>query len=209
LTRTKRAVLTVYGVASAFIFVWVPWRGYETPIYQVPKDRWNSTFLGYGLIWSQPRPPAEFVAYYLEDIRYAEDFAKYQRSHPWDCVDPPALTKEEAALGFKPDPPPGQHYCIGDPPLDLRAGYVGNEHVQSKESSPSSQTPPKGYVEVPAPIQSKEPKPVRPRMPQGYISPGIYRWARLDYERVLLEFGALTGLLLVAWMLTYAEGRGK
>ena len=76
MTRTKRAVLTLYGVASAFIFVWVPWRGYETPIYQVPKDRWNSTFLGYGLIWSQPRPPAEFVAYYFEDIKYAEDFSE-------------------------------------------------------------------------------------------------------------------------------------
>jgi len=145
----------------------------------------------------------------LKILSMQKIFPKYQRSHPWDCVDTPALTKEEAALGFKPDPPPGQHYCIGDPPLDLRAGYVGNEHVQSKESSPSSQTPPKGYVGVPAPIQSKEPKPVRPKMPEGYISPGIYRWARLDYERVLLKFSALTGLLLVAWMLTYAEGRGK
>jgi len=50
---------------------------------------------------------------------------------------------------------------------------------------------------------------VPPKMPDGYIPPAIYRWARLDYERVLLEFGALTGLLLVAWMFTYTGGKSN
>jgi len=174
LTRSKRTVLTLYGVASAFIFIWVPWRGYEAPIYQVPKDRWNSMLLGYGPIWSQVKPPANFVTYSLEDAKYSEDYARYQRSHQWDCVGPTVITKEDAALGFKPDPPP-PGYCIVQPP---------------------------GFAASPPP-------PKKPEVPEGYISPGIYRWARLDYERVLLEFGALTGLLLVAWMFTYTRGKSN
>jgi hypothetical protein len=43
-------------------------------------------------------------------------------------------------------------------------------------------------------------------VPEGYISPGIYAWANVDYGRVLLEFGAVTGLLVVAWVLTHAKG---
>src|SRR6266849_237545 len=163
LTRSKRAVLTLYGVASAFIFIWVPWRGYETPIYQVPKDRWNSTFLGYGPIWSQVRPPARFVKYAIENAKYSE----YQRSHEWDCMASPPITKEERALGFKPRPPPGKEYCI---------------------------EPPQGEA---------SPPPIPPSAPEGYIPPGVYQSAALDYGRVALEFGALTGLLLVAWMISY------
>jgi hypothetical protein len=59
MTPLRRAVLSIYGVSMAFIFVWVPWRGYE-----VPKDRGNAANLGYGLVWSPPRPPAAFVQYY-------------------------------------------------------------------------------------------------------------------------------------------------
>jgi hypothetical protein len=172
-------VLTLYGVASAFIFVWVPWRGYETPIYQVPKDRWNSTFLGYGLVWSQLKPPAAFVKYDIEET-------KYQRSHALDCIP----DWKSGIVGFVL--PPDKEYCVGQA---------------------SGASPPPGYTEVappaqpPAAISPPPPRPKKPEAPDGYIPPGIYRWARLDFERVLLEFGALTGLLLVAWMFIYTGGK--
>jgi hypothetical protein len=113
-------VLTLYGVASAFIFIWVPWRG------SIIDKGGNTRFLGYGYIWSQPRQPAAFVEH------------------------------------------------------DKRLG----------ESSDRG-------------------SPEKPKEPEGYISPFNYYSATIDYRRVFLEFGALTGLLLMAWMLTYAEGRSN
>lgn len=165
MTRSRRAVLAVYGVSSALIFLWVPWRGYQYPIYQVPKDRWNSMFLGYGPVWSQLKPPAAFVKYDTENTRYAE----YQRLHESDCIEPSPKSGsgQDEVLHFKPTPPPGKQYCIQSP-----AGV-------SPQAVPS----------------------VQPQVPEGYISSEIYRWATLDYSRVLLEFCTLTALLLVAWML--------
>jgi hypothetical protein len=52
--------------------------------------------------------------------------------------------------------------------------------------------------------------PQPPKEPEGYLAyPYKQSTAEVDYGRVLLEFGALTGLLLVSWILTYAEGKSK
>ena len=165
--RSKRIAFALYGFASALIFLWVPWRGYENPVYAVPKDRWKPTYLGYGPVWAPTKPPAAFVAYDTENAKYAE----YQRLHENDCIEQPQITKEEQALGFRPDPPLGKRYCVEPPTGQLR-------------SSP----------------------PVQPKMPEGYISPATYGWATVDYNRVLVEFGALTGLLLATLVLTHAGG---
>jgi hypothetical protein len=175
LTRTKRVVLAVYGVGATFVFLWVPWRGYESPIYQVPKDRWRSTFLGYGLVWSRPEPPASFVKYETEADKYSVDYAEYQRLHASDC--PPDWVKSD--------------------PVNIKSGFVGGPPGLEVGVLPDGETKlcvPKspGY---PPPLQ-------KPEAPEGYILPVTYRWADLDYEKVLLEFGALSSLLLVVWMLT-------
>lgn len=65
----QRAVLAIYGLTVAVIFVWVPWCGYD-----VPKERGNATNLGYGAVWSPPRPPAAFVQY--------DQAAKYEFAPP-------------------------------------------------------------------------------------------------------------------------------
>jgi len=127
LTRSNRAVLTLYGVASAFIFVWVPWRGGPT------IRGANTEMLGYGFVWSGPVRPAAFIEY---DKRLAE-------SNKLD---------------------------------DPRVGFVAD----------------------------------RPKEPEGYSQyPYKLATSNVDYGRVLLECGALTGLLLVAWMLTYAGGKSN
>jgi hypothetical protein len=60
-------VLTLYGLASAFIFVWVPWRGGPT------MRGANSEVLGYGFVWSGPRRPAAFVEYDKRLLEYEKD----------------------------------------------------------------------------------------------------------------------------------------
>lgn len=66
MSSLKRAVLTIYGLALALIFVWVPWHGYE-PLLKVRADPTN---LGYGPVWSPPEPPASF-------IQYSDQLSKY------------------------------------------------------------------------------------------------------------------------------------
>jgi hypothetical protein len=61
----RRAILAIDGLAIACIFVWVPWHGYE-----VPKDRGNAANLGYGVVWSPPKPPAAFLRPYDEASKY-------------------------------------------------------------------------------------------------------------------------------------------
>src|SRR5208283_4000796 len=82
----RRIVLIAYGLAVACVLTWIPWRGYGDPIYQVPKERWNATFLGYGLIWFQLKPPQAFVKYEIENAKYSADYAHYQKSHSGDCI---------------------------------------------------------------------------------------------------------------------------
>ena len=65
LTPTRRTILTVYGLALALVFVWVPWHGYEAL-----KDRADPTNLGYGPVWSPPEPPASFG-------QYSDQLSKY------------------------------------------------------------------------------------------------------------------------------------
>src|SRR5713226_96531 len=67
LTRSKRAVLTLYGVALAFIFTWVPWRGGPT------IKGANTDVLGYGFVWSGPRRPAAFVEYDKRLVEYEKE----------------------------------------------------------------------------------------------------------------------------------------
>jgi hypothetical protein len=160
LSRSKRVVLTLYGVALAFIFVWIPWRGYQTPIYQAPRERWQSTLLGYGPVWSQLKPPAAYS-------RYEASLAAYRSA-------------------------------VATTPIDLSAGFV------------TPPKPPPGYVEVPPPKEAQPvPAPQAPKEPNGYMSTRIYRWARVDYGRILLEFGTVTSLSLVAWLLVSAEERTR
>jgi hypothetical protein len=65
LNPIRRAILAVYGLALALVFVWVPWRGYEGL-----KERVNPTNLGYAPVWSPPEAPASFV-------QYSDQLAKY------------------------------------------------------------------------------------------------------------------------------------
>lgn len=117
LNPVRRAVLALYGLAAASIFMWVPWRGYE-----VPKDRGNAANLGYGVVWAPPEPPAAFVEYYRQSTS----------GNNWQVVSP---------------------------------------------------------------------------VPSGYISPFAYKAATIEYGRVGLEFGALTGLALLAWVLAARGGQ--
>jgi hypothetical protein len=57
LNPIRRVILSVYGLALVFIFVWVPWRAYA-----VLRGRVYSATLGYGLIWSPPAGP-DWVQY--------------------------------------------------------------------------------------------------------------------------------------------------
>jgi hypothetical protein len=114
MTPIRRAIFATYGMALTFVMMWVPWRGYENPIYTVPKDRWKPTYLGYGPVWSHRNPPAAFVAYDIENAHYTE----YQSLHECDCIEPAPTTAEDKALGFTPDPPrppSGKRYCIQSP----------------------------------------------------------------------------------------------
>lgn len=86
--------------------------------------------MGYGFVWSGPKPPVVFV-------EYEKRLAEYQASH-------------------KPD---------------WRNGLIGYQDE------------------------------VRPTEPEGYLQyPYKRATATVDYGRVLLEFGALTALLTVAWI---------
>jgi len=153
LSRNRRVVIAIYGLAVAFIFVWVPWCGYENPIYSVPKDRWNATFLGYCPVWSQPKPQEAFAEY---DKRYAA----YE------------IASKEYDLAF----------------VEYRARRANPDY----------------WVNPQKPVE-----PTKPTKPDGYVSPLIFKSATVDYGRVLLELGALTGMLVVVWMLTaYASRSG-
>jgi len=124
--------LAIYGLAVAFIFIWVPWCGILEARNGKTRD-----FLGYSLVWSMPKPSAASIKY--ETARHA--------------------------FNSSPHPPPG--YSIVPPPNDL------------------------GFV----------PEVKEPEEPPGYISSFVYKQATVDYGRILLEFGALTGLLIMAWMI--------
>lgn len=126
MTRRRRIVLGVYGAASAFIFVWVPWRGGPTVRGATTEP------MGYGFVWSGPRRPAAYIEY---DKRMADT--------------------ERADAKYNSDP--NSAYSISSP---------------------------------------------RPREPEGYSAyPYKLATSTIDYERVVLEAGALSGLLLVGWTL--------
>jgi len=48
LSRKRRIILTLYGIALAYSFVWIPWK--------VPVSRQGNRFerCGYGWVWSGP-----------------------------------------------------------------------------------------------------------------------------------------------------------
>jgi hypothetical protein len=67
--RRQRLVIALYGVASAFVFIWVPWRG-------GPTVRGATTeAMGYGFVWSGPTRPIAFVD-------YEKRLAEYKVRHP-------------------------------------------------------------------------------------------------------------------------------
>jgi hypothetical protein len=106
----------------------------------------------------------------------------------WSLPKPPAATIQyEAALHEYLTPKPSSV-----PVPDWRSGIVPKSY---------SGGPPPGYVEVPPP-ESSPPEGPAPKVPEDYIESSVYRFATVDYGRVLLEFGALTGLLLMVWMIT-------
>ena len=129
MSPTRRIILACYGLAMAFAATWVPWRG------GLAVRGGNRDALGYGLIWSPPKPSVASVEY-------------------------------EAA----------------------RDAYLSSLSVASP-----------GYTIVP-PSNSLGFIPNEPKMPKDYISSFVYKSATVDYGRVGLEFAALSGLLLVAWM---------
>ena len=133
--------------------IWVPWLGYENPIYPVPRDRWAETFLGYCSVWSQPKPPEAFVEY---DKRHAA-------------------------------------YEIASKEYDL-----ASIEYQARRANPDYWINPQKPVE-----------PTKPTKPDGYISTLIYKSATVDYGRVFLEVGALTGLFVTMWVLTAFTGQAR
>ena len=132
--------------------------------------------LGYGFVWSGPERPAEFVEY---DKRLA-DFNRLNK--------PVVGTKSEGPYTVV-QPPQTQRYTLGQPPQtqsnepDWRSGIVqppndvGFIPSQSKAQPPAE---PKGYTDYPYKLAT----------------------STVDFGRVLLEFGALTGLFLVFWAVT-------
>jgi len=137
LSPAKRIVLVGYGLAVALVFTWVPWRGGR----EVRGG--NRDSLGYGLVWSPPKPSAASL--------------EYEAARDANLKTPPSNSATDS-LGFIPSP----QYTIVPP---------------------------------------------SPKRPEGYISTFVYKSATVDYGQVLLEFGALTGLLLVVWMPTSSGPR--
>jgi hypothetical protein len=176
LTSIKRIILAIYGLAAVCIFTWVPWRGDR--LLRMNPVVTSSVYLGYAPVWSLPKP-------YVAAVQYEA-----------------ALNQYKVALGKYLDsrvPPLG-------PQFDLSGGLVENHPTRSDNALGSKVNPPPGYVEVPAPKEKESDsllqKPNEPRAPDGYFPSLTYGSIKVDYGRVLLEFGALTGLLLVAWMIT-------
>jgi hypothetical protein len=62
--------------------------------------------------------------------------------------------------------------------------------------------PPPSFIEYSSAVSKYVPVSgaTLPAEPTGYISPFAYKTAAIDYGRVGLEFGALTALLLIAWV---------
>jgi hypothetical protein len=171
LSLAKRLILILSGVTLTFLLLWVPFSAYE-----IPKDKGNPVFLGYGPVWSKPERPLRFVAYDKQREAYDKaysDYQLYRSSHP-------ALADEPNNLGFRPDPrftviaPGHKQKELSNDPWHLQDGIV---------TSPSN-----------TPIE-----PTKPTEPEGYISAYVFRTASVDVIRVLLEIGGLTGLFLALW----------
>jgi hypothetical protein len=99
LSPAKRIVLVGYGLAVALVFTWVPWRG------GLEVRGGNRDSLGYGLVWSPPKPPPLSLEY--EAARDA-----YLKAPPSNSA--------TGSLGFIPSP----QYTIVPPSPKRPEGYV-------------------------------------------------------------------------------------